>query len=156
MSFVSPVLPRIDYIHLRHEQASGVGSGSNTALAWGKCTVNTEVLDTGNFCTLAASVFTLQPGTYEISAIQELSNAQDAKLRLRNTSDGTNAAIGVNNYVDSVGGYLNTVAMQGQFTIATAKNFELQYYVNVAGSFGRTVVSGIAEVYCDIYLRKVA
>lgn len=147
-----------DLIHLRQSLASGSFQGS-TGGAWTKCPINTEVVDTGGHCTLSSSVFTLAAGTYEIWAWQFLFNSDTGKLRLRNTSDGATTIVGGNSFAGGAVGASSPPMLVGRFTIAGSKNFELQYYATTASAsrgLGYEASSGEAEVYCDVWLKKVA
>jgi hypothetical protein len=162
MSGISPAAPRVDIVHLRNEQASNVAGGSTTAGAWTKAVVNTEVVDTGANCSIASSVIALAAGTYEFFAVQQLVAPNRVTLRLRNTSDGVNTLVGMAAVLEPDPSYTQSLAafLRGRFTIAAAKNFELQYYcTNAQATTGLgtpNAAGGLTEVYLDIYMRKVA
>ena len=160
MSFVTPVLPRVDVVHLRNELASGAGSVAGTAGAWTNCPVNTKAIDTGAICTLASNQFTLPAGTYQIDAEQTFVTAGRAATRLRNVTDAANTIVG-----QTISTVLGTeigcnCPLYGQFTITASKTFALQYYVETGSSgqeLGRNfVATGLPTGYCDIFIRKVA
>jgi hypothetical protein len=152
----------IDTIHLRNEQASNTAGGSTTASAWTKATINTEVVDTGGHCSISSSVITLAAGTYEFTAVQQFVAPNRVTLRFRNTTDSTNAVIGQANVLEPDPSYTQGIPAYacGRFTIAGSKSFELQYYCTNAqatvGLGAPNAAGGLAEVYLDIWMKKVA
>jgi hypothetical protein len=144
------------YIVIRDEKSSGTVGGASVGGAWTKRVLNTEVVDTGSHAALASDVITLQAGTYRVRARASFvqTGTGGAKLRLRNTSDNTTAAIGA-----SIPGNASSNAgdaqLVGRFTIASTKNFELQYWVGTSKAtdgLGTAVSSGEVEVYAEIEL----
>ncbi len=153
-SFGAPFLGS-GYIIVRDEKTSGTAGGSSTAGAWTKHALNTEVVDTGGHASLASDVITLQAGTYRVRGFATTTvSGTAARIRLRNTSDGTTPVLGVNHSTNA--GAANngaTVSLQGRFTIAAPKNFELQYWVQAAKAtdgLGLASSTGEVEVYAEL------
>jgi len=96
--------------------------GTATAGAWYTRPLNTEVIDTGNFCTLSSNQFTLEAGTYTVDAIGSFFSTSDSFIRIYNVTD----VVSVAQSPHSAAGELS-VPLSGAFTIASAKVFELQY-----------------------------
>lgn len=115
------------YILLQDQKAQNTAGGTFTAGAWQKRDLNTEVADTHNLCSLAASVITLQPGTYRAQwSCPAYSSVLSHQSKLINTSDTINypgtserTAAATNACTRSVGA--------ARFRITSAKNFELQH-----------------------------
>jgi hypothetical protein len=156
------ILKSPKYIYLRDEKSEGTEGGTSVANAWTKRTLNTEVSDEYELCSIASDQITLAPGTYRCKASAPFLASGAAKLRLRNITDSATALVG-----KSVYGALNaegvTAVLSGQFTITTSKIFELQYIVETAqATFGlgastdaRASNSNEVEIYAEIEFWKV-
>jgi hypothetical protein len=139
-------------------QSSGTNGGTSVA-AWTKRTLNTTVVNEITGCSIASSVITLPAGTYNIWAIAPAYSAAEFKIKLRNTTAGTDAIIGSSER-NGVGGGTGTIStLQGRVVITGNTNFELQMYVvTTSGSNGFGVASalGVSEIYSQIKIEKVA
>jgi hypothetical protein len=139
-------------------QTSGTNGGSSSA-AWTKRTLNTTVVNEISGCSIASSVITLGAGTYDIYATAPGYSAAEFKLKLRNTTAGTDAIIGSSER-NGVGTGVGTVSIvQGRITPTGSTNYELQMYcVNAAATVGFGVASGlgVSEIYAQIKIEKVA
>ena len=76
-------------------QASGTQGGTFTSGSYLKRTLNTTVVNNITGCSIASSVITLPAGSYYVQAWQPLYRTDQAKIKFRNTSDGTDAIIGM-------------------------------------------------------------
>jgi hypothetical protein len=140
-------------------QAAGTNGGSSTTGSFLIRTLNTTVVNTITGCSIASSVITLPAGTYYVSAQAPFLETTSLKLRLRNTTDSTDAIIGMTLYMSSGAGAGNTGLLNGYFTIAGTKDFELQYRVSTSqATFGLGVGAnfGVSEIYSQIQIEKVA
>lgn len=139
-------------------QAAGTQSGASVASSFQKRTLNTTVVNTITGCTLTSSVIELPAGTYTATAFAPFHDSESIKIRLRNTSDNTDAIMGVTGFSGNEGTF--NAVLQGVFTIAATKNFELQYYVSLGqltnGLGQRLNVAGIDEVYATIEIVQIA
>lgn len=117
-----------DYILIQDQKAQNSQGGTATSGSWQKRDLNTEVVDTGGLASLASSVITLQPGTYQCRWSAPAHNGVvNHQTRLRNTSD-TIDYIGTSERANTA---IQTRSMgSARFTITSAKNFELQHQVN--------------------------
>ena len=142
--------------HVRDEKTSGTAGGTATSGSFQTRTLNTVMTNEISGASLSSSVITLPAGTYYINARQPFyGQIQYIKVKLRNTSDSTDTLFGSNTYHD---GYVNDYWVIGRFTIASQKNFELQYRVGgtVANEgLGHQAIYG-TEVYADCQIWKVA
>jgi hypothetical protein len=139
-------------------QTSGTNGGSSSA-AWTKRTLNTTVVNEISGCSIASSVITLGAGTYNIWAIAPAYSAAEFKLKLRNTTAGTDAIIGSSER-NGVGVGTGTIStLQGRVVITGNTNYELQMYcVTASATVGFGVASGlgVSEIYSQIKIEKVA
>jgi len=142
--------------HVRDEKTSGTIGGTATSGSFTKRTLNTTLTNEISGASISSDVITLPAGTYYINArVPFYGNPEYVKVKLRNTSDGTDALLGSNNYQN---GFINDFWVIGRFTIASQKNFELQYRVGftvASEGLGHPSTYG-TEVYADCQIWKVA
>lgn len=158
-----PFRDRIPFAILSHVQASGTDGGSTAATTWTICPLTAEDYDPYNIVSLAANQFTLLPGLFYIEAWQVLTLTNAAlkgKLRIRNTTDGSTAGIGLNDYSadNSIDGMVVHVATV-PFRLTASKVFELQYYATAAQlttGLGSAMTSGENEKYAEVRIWKLA
>lgn len=142
------------YAKLSDEKPTGgFPGGTFTAGSYVKRTLNTEV-DADGIVTLASSVFTLEAGTYYISASAPAFAVNSHKAKIRNTTDGTDALIGTVQHAGSEDTTRSLV--NGQITIASQKSFELQHRCETTrntdglgphSSFGDVEVYSVVEIW---------
>ena len=144
----------LPYIQLRHTETSTTDGGGSLLGAWRTLPFDDETSDTGNHCTLSADQFTLDAGTYRIKAYHIMYNCQNSRVKLYNITDVADEIVGTNHY-DS-GATAQAVKVEGEFTIATAKTFELQYrsQVTIATNGLGTNSGWGTEIYGSIELWK--
>ena len=137
-------------------QASGTEGGTFTSGSYVKRTLNTTVVNTITSCTLTSSVISLPAGTYQVTSFVPCFNVANNKSRLRNTTAGTDIAMGTSMYAP--GGTV-TSKVQTTFTLASTANIELQHRCSTTGTTnGFGVASGYSdsEVYSTIQITKTA
>jgi hypothetical protein len=142
------------------QKADGTLGGQAVNLTWTKRDINTEWSDTENIVSISGNQFTLQAGTYIINSKAPfvgpgggIGNCR-CKMRLRNVTDGTTTIVGQS--VPALQSIIGSV--DGKFTIAAQKTFELQYFITLANNYdlGYPASSGEVEVYTVVNLWKVA
>ncbi len=139
-------------------QASGTAGGGSTSGSFIKRTLNTTVSNNITGCSIAASVITLPAGTYRVLAFAPFLGGSAIKVKLRNTTDSTDAIISQNGYI-SITTVGVSIQLNGTFTIASSKNFELQYRVSVSKAsdgLGSETSLGVDEIYSIVQIDKVA
>lgn len=143
------------FVKLTDTKATTTQADAIVAGAWTKLTLNTEDSDTDGVCALASSVFTLQPGRWEIEATVPFFDTVTAQIRLRNTTDGSTTLTG-GTLVSQIESGSPTARLCGTFTLSSAKAFELQAFVQDNGFVGiiGTDTSGQVEVYTQVILRR--
>jgi hypothetical protein len=140
-------------------QASGTNGGSSATGSFIKRTLNTTTVNTITGCSIAASVITLPAGTYLVTASAPFYATNSTKLKLRNTTDSTDTAIGVSSDFASSNFVAGIALLTGYFTIAASKDFELQYRVaSVKATTGLGLANSfsVSEIYSTIQIQKVA
>ncbi len=141
--------------------ARGVSGGTATA------GVNTRVLDnvvinsiTG--ASLATNQITLPSGTYEIEATcGQIIDVEEAKMYLYNVTDASDEVLGDSAYSHIDAGFIagGGTSLQGRFTIAAEKDFEIRTYVGVTqptDGLGNPNDDGInVEIYLQVVIWQV-
>jgi hypothetical protein len=84
-----------------------------------------------------------------------------SKVRLRNITDTSTTLVGTSEYASTAGADQTQPRswVNGQFTIATSKTFELQQFFQTAkatNGFGVETNSGEIEVYAVVELWKIS
>lgn len=150
LSFGSPLL------HVREQETSGTEGPNAVASTFTKRDLNTVITNTIAGASLASAQITLPAGTYRIKAKGGAFDLDRHKLRLRNVSDGTTAAVGSSELSNNSDLSATDSTMWGRFTIAAEKVFELQHYAefNKTGGFGTATSSGEVEVYAELWIEK--
>ena len=141
-------------------QASTTDGGTSVATTWTKRVLNTSVYNTLTGCSIASSVITLPAGTFYVEANAPFFLGGRVKIKLRNTTAGTDAIIGASSWSSNSTEAAQTSSVLSGTVVTTAStNFELQYYVSFARSTdGLGIASDIAstsEVYATIYIEKI-
>ena len=139
-------------------QASNTAGGGSTGSAYTKRTLNTTVLNNISGCSIASSVITLATaGTYYMRATTPTYQSGYTKTLIYNTTDSTNTAIGQNADASNTVGCSSTA--EGFITITASKNFEVKTWTQISkatNGFGAAVVSGISEIYSQLYIARIA
>ena len=140
-------------------QATNTQGGTSVGATFTKRTLNTTVINNIG-ATLSSSVIALLAGTYYVQATSPFLGCNSVKIRLQNTSDASTTLTGPSNYFASGGIVGGEATIQGTFTIAATKNFELQYYVETSrASNGLGVAvnaTGSSEIYTSIQILRIA
>lgn len=145
----------VQLVHFQDQKANGTHGGASSA-TWNTRTLNTEVSNTISGASLASSQITLPAGSYRIWAAAPAYTVSKSRLRLRNITDTTTTLSGGNS-TDEGTNLSQTYTLQGRFTIAAQKTFELQHYTTSAvATFGLGVAcsTGESEIYADVMIWK--
>lgn len=142
---------------ISHEETSGTNGGASSATTWNTRDMNTEV-DSDTLVTLASSQFTItSAGTYLLEGWAVGHQVNSHRLRIRNISDTTTEAEGVNVIASATDGSNCTANIHAVVTIAGSKTFELQHYTQAADTFGLGVAMtlGTNEVFASLRIMKI-
>ena len=147
-------------IVLRDERASATEGGTPTAGSWNARTLQTEVTDTGNHCSLSANQFTLSAGSYEISASASFYRTNMSAIRLYNTTGASELVRGNALNIKESSSQGGNCLLFGYFTVTASQALELQYRVNNAhATYGLGVATGwdgTTEIFTQVMLSKSA
>lgn len=144
-------------LFVRDEKSSGAAGGTFTQSDWRTRTLNTEKINTISGASLASNRITLPAGTYDILAFAPAFFCASHQARLFNITDSSIVIEGTSEWQPSSSSSTSKSIVQGRFTIAGAKVFELQHYCTATKSgdgFGvPTSLNG--EVYAEVRIEKV-
>lgn len=144
----------IGYIRLEDQKAANTASGGFTTGAYRTRTLNTEVTDSNNDCSLSSDQITLAAGTYDCLITCPAVFVSSHKARLRNVTDTTTVLVGTSAYapiVSASDGSQTESIIRGRFTIGASKALEVQHACTVTrATNGFGVQSNLTEieVYC--------
>lgn len=152
------VLASTNYILIRDEKANNTTGGNFVLGAWRTRDLNTEVIDTGNYATLAGNQITLSAGTYRIRAKCPAYQVGSHQCRLQNISDGTTIALGTTEATAAADAVTTSSWLDYRFTLATAKILEMQHQCTAtdADGFGLPANIGNNEIYTTVELIREA
>ena len=145
-------------LHVRDEKANGTNAGTFTSGSYVKRDLNTTLTNEISGASISSSVITLPAGTYYIIASAPQLYVASHKIKLRNTTDGSDTLIGTTEYANPSADTTRSF-VAGRFTIAGQKNFELQHRCSTTVAdfgFGYRASFGDIEVYTDVQIWKVA
>jgi len=153
-----PAWGGIPYIHLQDQKAQNTAGGTFTSGALRTRTLNTEVTDTDNLCSLASNQFTLAAGTYFIIASVPAFGVDRNQAILRNVTGSTTLIVGSS--ATSAAASLAAVTgswIIGQFEVAASQALEVQHQGQTtrAGSGFGLETNFTTEVYTDVNLWRV-
>lgn len=144
---------------LKDEKAANTAGGTATSGSYATRTLQTEV-DPFGIVSLSANQFTLQPGTYKVSASAPGFYVNSFKIKLRNITAGSDTIIGNTGYAgDTDGNNSNTFSsLTGVFSISVATVFEIQQRVattRATNGLGNLANFGDVEVYTQVEIEKL-
>lgn len=148
-----------ELFHIRDEQSSGADGGTFVSGAWQKRTLNTTKTNEISGASVSTSVITLPAGTYYLDAVAPAFSVGGHKAKWRNTSDNSDTIIGSSAQTSQSDFDSSPAFVNGRFTIAGTKNFELQHRCTVSEGtkgFGEASSFSVVEVYADIKIWKVS
>lgn len=144
------------YLQVQDQKASGADGGAS-AVGSQTRTLNTVVTNTITGASVASNIITLPAGTYRVKASAPSFTSNKHRLRLRNLTDSTNQVLGTSEY--STGAVVQSRSfIDGQFTIAGVKTFDLSHYcsaVKTVDGLGVSTGDGLTEIYTTIEIWKV-
>lgn len=149
--------PRESYACIIDQKAVNTDGGGFTSGAARTRDLNTEQSDPDGIVTISANQFTLLIGTYRIDASAPALGVTNHKAWLQNITDGTVTLIGTSEYSDNTLPSQTRSVIQGRFTIAGTKVFEIQHQCAVTkatNGLGIKANMTIAEVYTVVEIIK--
>lgn len=143
--------------YLKDIKSAGTHGGDFDNGAWRTRVLNTLTGDT-SFVSLNANQFTLEPGTYEISASAPAMQVDQHRVRLRNITLSSDTILGSSTFANNSAGVNNSSTLADSFTITTSTIFEIQhiaFVTKVTNGFGNADTFGVDEVFTQVKITKV-
>lgn len=154
-TYISP-----KYAKISDAQTGGVAGGTFTSGANRTRVLNTVDIDSQSILSLSSNQFTLQAGTYRIHASAPAFFVINHQAILYNITNSAVVLIGTSEYSSATNtdGVMTRSIVCGEFTIATAKTFEIQHRCSATKTTdGLGVAAGMnSEVYTVVEIWKVA
>jgi hypothetical protein len=146
-------------IILSDVKAANTAGGTFTSGAWHTRTLNTEVLDSDNHCSLSVNQFTLTAGTYDIFVKAPAFRCGGHMCRLYNATDAAVIAYGTTEFTDKTGTYAVTNSLlRHRFTIGASKALRIEHRnsdTRTTDGYGLAANIGVDERYTLVELKKV-
>ena len=144
---------------LKNVLAYNANGGATSAGSFEKIPLNT-VEGESWFVTLndSTDVFTLEPGTYEIDAVQPLVKPDRATVVIFDEDNSTFPIVGTSNYFDNSNVVAGESSLRGTISITTSTQFSFKYRVSNAHSEGlgeNINASEINSIYGQVKIRKL-
>lgn len=148
------------YWNIVDQKASGTDGGTFTSGAWRTRDLNTtRGTNSITGSSLSSNQIILPSGTYRIFARCPALQSNNHKTKLRNISDSTDTLIGSSSYANNTTTVSNDSIINGVFTIASQKTFEIQHICTNTTSgngFGAANSSfAVSEIYTTVELWKL-
>lgn len=140
-------------------QASATEGGTFTSGSYVKRTLNTAVVNNITGCSIASSVITLPAGTYSVFASAQAYKVGNHKIKLRNTTAGTDIAIGNSAFTDAADAVTTPSLIQTRIVLSASTTIELQHRCSVtraANGLGTAASFGDSEIYAQITIARIA
>lgn len=138
-------------------KAANTAGGTFTSGAWRTRDLNTEDYDPDGIVSISSNQFTLQAGTYRISARAPGAGVAGHKALLYNVTDASNALIGSSEYPGTLSQSDSIII--GLVTLTGAKSFEVRHWATATKAtdgFGVASNVGVSEVYTVVEITKIA
>lgn len=145
--------------YITYSLATNSNGGTLTGGTYNTRPLNTTAGDT-SIVSLSSNQFTLQAGTYHLEGWAVARNVDNNNVRIRNITDSTTAIIGLSTTAAALAVNAGVPSLlAGSFTIAGAKVFELQHYVETTASgagAGAGANSGDNNIFALVKVVKTA
>lgn len=139
------------YALIRDEKAANSAGGTFTSGAWQTRDMNTEAFDPGGIVSISSNQFVLAAGTYFIFARAPAFLCDRHKAKLYNVTDASDTLIGSSAYSGT--NVQNDAIVQGRFTIAATKTYEIRHQcetTKITDGFGVQSNFSVTEVYTEV------
>ena len=146
------------YAVFTDEKSNGTHGGTFTSGAFRTRDINTSQFNNISGASISSNQITLGAGTYQINASCPATDVNQNITRLYNITDSSVTLLGSSEYNDQAGFTDVTRSfIQGIFTIAGTKNFEIQHQGSITKSTtGFGVATGIStETYTIVNITKI-
>ena len=138
-------------------KSQNTAGGTFTSGAWRTRTLNTEVSDLNNICSLSSDIFTLSSGTYLIEWIAPAYNVNRHQTRLYDTTNSSVIQYGGSNYANSSNAIENSSSGSAIVVISSNTGYKIEHQCGTTSSTqGLGVEANMGtEVYTQVKITKI-
>ena len=139
------------------EKSQNTVGGTFTAGAWQTRTLNTEVSDLNNICSLSSNIFTLSSGTYLIEWSAPAYLVERNQTRLYDTTNSAVVQYGSSNYSGSTVTLVNSSSGSGIVVISSNTGYRIEHRATATRSSQGFGVEGNLgpEIYTQVKITKL-
>jgi len=144
-------------IHIQDQKTTGTSGGASGTTTIHTRTLNTILSNTIAGASLATNQITLPIGDYYIEAKAPAYKTDRNRAILYNVTDVANELIGQSQLTGNGDTVVTQANINGLFSIATSKVFELRHYTNVADANGLGIATNDTniEIYSEVKIWRV-
>ena len=138
-------------------KSQNTAGGTFTSGAWQTRTLNTEISDINNICSLSSNVFTLSSGTYLIEWSAPAYYVERHQTRLYDTTNSAVIQYGGSNYANSSNAIQNSSSGSAIVVISSNTSYKIEHQCGSTNSpqgFGVEANMG-TEVYAQVKITKI-
>lgn len=138
-------------------KSQNTGGGTFTSAAWRTRTLNTEISDLNNICSLSSDIFTLSSGTYLIEWTAPAYACDRHQTRLYDTTNSAVIQYGNGNYANSSNAIENLSVGSAIVVISSDTGYKIEHQCgtdSVTQGFGVEANIG-TEVYAQVKITKI-
>ena len=138
-------------------KSQNTAGGTFTSGAWQTRTLNTEISDINNICSLSSNVFTLSSGTYLIEWTAPAYNVNRHQTRLYDTTNSAVIQFGGSNYANNSNAIQNSSSGSAIVVISSNTSYKIEHQCGSTNSpqgFGVEANMG-TEVYAQVKITKI-
>ena len=136
------------------QKAQNTAGGTFTSGAWRTRDINTTQINDITGASIGSNQITLPAGTYYVSASAPARLVDNFTSRLYNITDSSTTIVGSSEYTPGDKTIITRGFIEGVFTIAASKTFEIQQQGASSGGFG--LASNFqAEIYTIVAIQKL-
>ena len=148
------------YAIICDQKGTNTDGGSTSTGTFNTRDLNTELADPDGIVSISSNQFTLQAGTYLISASAPAYQASRHQIIIWNATDSSLVAVGTSEFAASSANVETRSFAVGRVTIGAAKAFEVRHRVgNAASGDGFGIASNydtLASIYTIVEIFKEA
>lgn len=144
---------------LTDTKSNGFNGGTFDAQQWIDRTLNQIEGDMGADCTLSSSEFTLQPGTYSITAYAPAYRVDNHQARIYDVTESSVLEIGSSEFADDKKKVSTTSNVFWIGTVASQKTLKIQHRCQSTRNsegLGRATGFGSDEIYTQVFIKKLS
>ena len=147
------------YAIICDQKTQDTDGGTFTKDAWQTRDLNTEIADPDSIVSISNNQFTLNAGSYLITANCPCFDVARNQARLYNATTSTSVQVGTSTYNDTAGNGASAAILSARVTITGDTIFEIQHRCSAtkpSNGFGVAADVGAEEIYTTVEIFKEA